>query len=403
MKKELQFSSICARETPNPKTTNPHVLPLYASSSFSLDSIDQGIAVFSGKEQAHVYSRYGNPTVEAVANKLARLEGHGLELEPGALLFSSGMSAISTVFLAALKSGDTLLTQGNLYGGTTELLLKVLQPLGIKTRFCNLQNLDEVEHILQTEHNIRMLYFETPANPTLACVDIQALAALAQKYNALSAIDNTFATPYLQQPLALGCDLVIHSTTKFLNGHGNSIAGAVIGRDAVWMKEKLWPVMKLAGTNVSPWDAWLLHNGLKTLHLRMERHCSNAQTLAEYLEQHPQVSRVNYNGLPSHPDHQLAKRQMRAYGGMLSFELAGGMEAGIEFMRSVKLCTLAPTLGDTDTLVLHPASSSHVNVDRQMRLENHITDGLVRVSVGIEAIEDLIADFEQAIATASKK
>jgi methionine-gamma-lyase len=195
----------------------------------------------------------------------------------------------------------------------------------------------------------------------------------------------------------LGCDFVVHSTTKFLNGHGNSIAGAVIGRDAGFMKAKLWPVMKLAGTNANPWDAWLLHNGLKTLHLRMDRHCSNAQALAEYLEQHPAVSRVNYNGLPSHPDHQLAKRQMRGFGGMLSFELAGGMEAALHFMRSVQLCTLAPTLGDTDTLVLHPASSSHVNVSQAMRLENGITDGLIRVSVGIESIEDLLEDFGRAI------
>jgi methionine-gamma-lyase len=241
------------------------------------------------------------------------------------------------------------------------------------------------------------LYFETPANPTLACVDMEALARLARQYGVYTAADNTFCTPYLQQPFRYGVDFIVHSTTKFLNGHGNSIAGVLVARDPEWLQTKGWQAMKLAGTNCNPWDAWLVHNGMKTLPLRMDRHSQNAQALAEFLEEHPKVARVNYNGLPSHPDHELASRQMRQFGGMLSFELMGGLEAGVAFMKKVQFCTLAPTLGDVDTLILHPASMSHLNIPKEVRLQNGITDGLIRVSVGIENIRDIQADLEQAM------
>ena len=224
------------------------------------------------------------------------------------------------------------------------------------------------------------------------------MADLAHRYGALCAIDNTFATPVLQQPFALGVDYVIHSTTKYLNGHGNSIAGVVIGRDQETMRKGVWRAMKLIGTNCSPFEAWLTNNGLKTLSLRMERHCSNALKVAHFLEQHPAVERVNYPGLQSHPDYALATRQMRGgYGGMLSFELRGGLDAGIACMNRIQFCSLAPTLGDVDTLILHPASSSHLAVPKEIRLQNGITDGLVRVSVGIENVTDIVADLEQAI------
>ncbi|MEO0778596.1 MAG: PLP-dependent transferase, partial [Bacteroidota bacterium] len=231
----------------------------------------------------------------------------------------------------------------------------------------------------------------------MACVDLAALGALARKYQCHTAVDNTFCTPYLQQPFRYDIDFIVHSTTKYLNGHGNSTAGIVIGRDVELMQKKVWTAMKLTGTNCNPFDAWLTHNGLKTLELRMDRHCSNAQRVAEYLEQHPAVERVNYNGLPSHPDHELAKSQMSGFGGMLSFELRAGLQAGIDFMNRIRFCTLAPTLGDVDTLVVHPASSSHLNVAKEVRLRNGITDGLVRLSVGIENPADIIADLEQAI------
>ncbi|HMO41216.1 MAG TPA: aminotransferase class I/II-fold pyridoxal phosphate-dependent enzyme [Saprospiraceae bacterium] len=398
MQHTLRFGSLCAHELPGKQTTDPHLLPIYATSSFAFESIDQGIDIFQGKAQGHVYSRYGNPTVEAVAEKIALLETHGLNRKAKAILFSSGMSAIATLALALLKTGDKILTQGNLYGGTTELFTKIFQPLGIETILTNLKDLNQVETIVKNDPSVRMLYFETPANPTMDCVDMAALAAIARQYNRISAVDNTFCTPYLQQPFAFGVDYIVHSTTKFLNGHGNSIAGALVGHDLEMMNGRIWQTMKLAGTNCNPWDAWLVHNGIKTLELRMERHSANALTIAQWLEKHPKIARVNYNGLLSHPDHALAKKQMRNFGGMLSFELRDGLQAGIEFMNKIRFCTLAPTLGDVDTLILHPASMSHINIPKEIRLQNGITDGLVRLSVGIENVEDIIEDLEQALA-----
>lgn len=397
MSQSIHFDSLCVKEMPEKRTTDPHILPIYATSSFAFESIDQGIDIFTGKEKGHVYGRYGNPTIEVVADKIAAMEAHGLGIEAAGLMVSSGMAAISTLVLGLLKSGDKILTQGNLYGGTTELFTQIIARFGVEPLFTDLRDLEGVERILKAEPAVKLLYFETPANPTLACVDMEALADLGKKYSAYTAADNTFCTPYLQQPFRHGVDFIIHSTTKFLNGHGNSIAGAIVAKDVEWLRTKAWQAMKLAGTNCNPWDAWLVHNGLKTLFLRMDRHSGNAQTLAEFLEQHPRVERVNYNGLPSHPDHELASRQMRQYGGMLSFELRDGLEAGVAFMKKIKFCTLAPTLGDTDTLILHPASMSHLNIPREVRLQNGITDGLIRVSVGLENVEDIRGDLEQAL------
>jgi methionine-gamma-lyase len=242
-----------------------------------------------------------------------------------------------------------------------------------------------------------MIYFETPANPTLACVDIAALVDLGKRYHCQITADNTFSSPYVQQPFAFGVDFVVHSTTKYINGHGNSTGGAIIGKKDQPGKDEIFSGLKLLGGNSNAWDAWLINNGMKTLELRMERHCANALKIAEFLSDHNQVEQVNYPGLTSHPDHALAKRQMRAFGGMLSFELAGGLEAGKAFMNRLEFCKLAPTMGDVDTLVLHPASMSHLRVPKEVRLANQITDGLVRLSVGIENVEDIIADLDQAI------
>lgn len=394
----MHKDSLTVREQHDNRTTAPHVLPIYATSSFIFEDIDQGIEIFKNIESGHAYSRYANPTVDTVGTKIAALEAHGLDMEATAVMTSSGMSAIATLMLGMLKSGDKVLTQGNLYGGTTELFKNIFGQFGIEPLFANLKDLDAVESLMRSDSKIKMLYCETPANPTLACVDIAALTKIAHENGAYCAIDNTFPTPMLQQPFAHGVDFIVHSTTKYLNGHGNSIAGVVLGRDKKLMREGVWRAMKLVGTNCSPFEAWLTYNGLKTLALRMERHCSNAQQLAEYLEKHPAVERVNYPGLASHPDHILAQRQMPGgFGGMMSFQLKGGMEAGIKCMNLVQFCTLAPTLGDVDTLILHPASSSHLAVSKELRLQNGITDGLIRVSVGIENIADIIADLEQAI------
>jgi len=394
----MQIDSLCVKEPQDLRTTAPHVLPIYATSSYVFENIEQGIEIFSNIESGHTYSRYANPTVDVVAQKIADLETHGLGLEATAVLTSSGMSAISTLLSGLLRSGDQVLTQGNLYGGTTQLLHSTFGSFGVETLMADLRDLNQVEDLLKKSPRIRLLYCETPANPTLACVDIRALADLAHRYGAWCAIDNTFATPLLQQPFAHGVDFIVHSTTKFLNGHGNSIAGAIVGLDKKVMRQQVWNAMKLMGTNCSPFEAWLTHNGLKTLALRMTRHSSNALALAIFLEKHPAVERVNYPGLASHPDHDLAQRQMRGgFGGMLSFELRGGFDAGVRCMNRLQLCTLAPTLGDVDTLVLHPASSSHLHVAREVREQNGITDGLVRISVGIENEQDLIQDFKQAL------
>ena len=394
----MHIDSLTVKERPDNRTTAPHVLPIYATSSFAFDDINQGIEIFKNIESGHVYSRYANPTVDTVAAKIADLETHGLGLEASAVMTSSGMSAISTLLLGVLKTGDKILTQGNLYGGTTELLTAVFGQFGVETVLTDLRDLNKVESALQHDKKIKLLYCETPANPTLACVDIRALAEIAHRHGALCAIDNTFSTPLLQQPFAHGVDFIIHSTTQYLNGHGNSTAGIIVGLDKTLMRKNVWKAMKLVGTNCSPFEAWLTHNGMKTLALRMERHCSNALVLAEFLEKHPAVERVNYPGLPSHPDHELAKHQMRGgFGGMLSFELKGGLEAGIACMNRIQFCTLAPTLGDVDTLILHPASSSHIAVPKEIREQNGITDGMIRVSVGIENVGDIVADLAGAI------
>lgn len=392
------IDSFCAKESSENRSTAPHILPIYATSSFSFEDIQQGIDIFQNVQKGHAYSRYYNPTVDAVGEKIAQLEAFGIDVPASGVMTSSGMSAISTLMLGVLKAGDAILTQGNLYGGTTELLVKVLAQFGVEIILTNLRALNNVEDLLKKNPKIKMLYCETPANPTLACVDIAALAMLAHQYGALCAIDNTFPSPLLQQPLGLGVDFVIHSTTKYLNGHGNSIAGVVVGADPERMQKQVWNAMKLLGTNCSPFEAWLTNNGLKTLALRMEKHSSNALALAHFLEKHPAVERVNYPGLASHADHLLAQKQMKgAYGGMMSFELKGGLEAGLKCMNQVKMCALAPTLGDVDTLILHPASSSHLHVAPDVRAQYGITDGLIRLSVGIENPSDLINDLQQAI------
>lgn len=397
MRQKINIDSLCVRDMEEPRTTRPHQLPIYATSSFAFDNIEEGIDIFTGKKSGHVYGRYGNPTVDAVGQKIADLEAYNTGLDTFGYLTSSGMSAISTVILSLLKSGDTLLTQGDLYGGTTELLLKVVANAGIKTVFMDLTDLDAIEQLCVNNRTIKMIYLETPANPTMKCIDILAVARIAKKYGVLTCVDNTFCTPLLQQPLSFGIDFVIHSTTKFINGHGNSIAGVIVGHDVKY-KKQIWTTLKLLGTTCSPWEAWLINNGLKTLSLRMAKHSENAMQVALYLKSHPKVTSVNYNGLEDHPYHETAKKQMKGFGGMLSFEINASLDDVLTILNKLKFCTLAPTLGDVDTLVLHPVTSSHLNVDKSQREANGITDGLVRLSVGIESAEDIIYDLEQALA-----
>ncbi len=381
----------------NEQVIRSHQLPIFASSSFEFADIQQGIDVFSGKEQAHFYSRYANPTIDAVAQKIADLEGFGLDKKLRGVMVSSGMAAISTLLMGVLKTGDKVLTQGNLYGGTTELFNKILQPLGISPVYVNLSDAEAVRKAYSNHPEIKCVYFETPANPTLECIDIAALLSIAKtEFGSITVCDNTFCSPYLQQPFAFGVDFVIHSTTKYLNGHGNATAGIIVGEEGAAMQQ-VWQAMKLIGSNCNPFDAWLTATGIKTLEVRMQRHCSNASTVAAWLEAQPQISRVNHPSLVSHASHELAKKQMRDFGGMLSFEMRDGFDAAVSAMKRIKFASFAPTLGDVDTLIMHPASMSHVNIAREMREQNGITDGLIRLSVGIENVQDIIDDLAQAI------
>jgi methionine-gamma-lyase len=374
-----------------------HQVPIYASSTFVYDSAEQGMKRFSGEEEGFIYSRWGNPTVKEAEEKIAALETFGLNLEVKGIMHASGMAAIATLFLSQLKSGDQVLSHFSLYGGSDEILARVLPDLGIDPVIADLRLLDQVEDIIRKNPKIRMMYLETPANPTIQCVDLKELSAIAKRHGLLVACDNTFATPYLQQPFRYDIDFVVHSTTKFLNGHGTAIGGILLGRDLELMKTKVTKVHRLLGGSANPFDSFLLINGIKTLELRMDRHCSNAMELARFLEMQDVIERVHYAGLASHPDHAIAMKQMKHPGAMLSFELKGGLQAGIKIMNALKMCVRTVSLGTVDTLLSHPASMTHNGVPKEQRERYGITDGMIRMNVGIENPEDILADLEQAL------
>jgi len=393
--KSYKLETIVVQEQPERRTTKPHILPIYATSGFTFDTIEEGINVFADPKSGHLYSRFSNPTLDTVAEKIAKMESYGTDVDAFCLLTNTGMAAIHCILASQLSAGDKILTQGNIYGGTTELLKKIFSHFGIETIFADLKKESDVEEIIAKNPAIKILYFETPANPTLACLDIKKMTALANRHNLLTIVDNTFCTPLLQRPLSYGVDFVIHSTTKYLNGHGNGLGGAIIADKKHY--DTIWTHYKLIGPTASPFEAWLINNGLKTLGLRIFKHSENALAVAKYLEDHPKVEVVNYPGLDSHPDHKIAKKQMAAFGGMMSFEVKGGIEAGKQFMNKIELCSLVPTLGNADTIVLHPASMSHLHIEKKMRESYGITDGLIRLSVGIEHTDDIINDLQCAL------
>jgi methionine-gamma-lyase len=396
------FSSLAVHGGHKQDPMYAHQVPIYASSTYVYDTAEQGMRRFSGDEEGYIYSRWGNPTMTEAADKIAALEAFGVKnnngntLEVKGILHASGMAAISTLMVATLKPGDKILTHFSLYGGTDELVQKILPGLNITAEIVDLRDLDKAEGIMKSG-GIKMLYLETPANPTIQCVDIEELSKIAKQYNIIVACDNTFATPYLQQPFRYDVDFVIHSTTKFLNGHGTAIGGILLGRDTQVMKTHITKVHRLLGGNANPFDAFLLIQGIKTLELRMERHCHNAIAVATFLEKHSAVSKVNYTGLTSHPDHPVALKQMKHPGGMLSFELKKGLQGGIDFMNRLKMCVRTVSLGTCDTLLSHPASMSHAGIPKEQRIKYGISDGLIRMNVGIENLQDIIADLEQAL------
>jgi methionine-gamma-lyase len=393
----IGFGSIAVHGGHQQDPNYAHLTPIYATSTYVFDTAEQGMRRFSGKEDGYIYSRWGNPTFTEAEQKIAALEAFGLNVEVTGLLHASGMAAISTLFLSNLKAGQKILTHYSLYAGTNDFCHMIMPDLGIEPIIIDLRDLNKAEDILKKEKEIGLVYLETPANPTLQCVDIEALTSLAKKYGKKVACDNTFATPYLQQPFKYGVDFVMHSTTKFLNGHGTAIGGILLGADRVFMKTKATKLQRVLGGNSNPFDAFVLVNGLKTLEIRMDRHCQNAMQVAKFLESHAKVSRVNYTGLSSHPDHGIAMKQMKHPGAMMSFELKGGIEAGVELMNKLQLCLRTVSLGTTETLLCHPASMTHFSVPKEQRERYGITDGLIRMSVGIEDVRDIVTDLEQSL------
>ena len=366
-------------------------MPIYQTSTFIFDSAEQGGRRFALEEAGYIYTRLGNPTTTVLENKIAALE----EGE-AAVATSSGMGAISSTLWTVLKAGDHVVTDKTLYGCTFALMCHGLTRFGIEVTFVDTSNLDEVKNAMK--ENTRVVYLETPANPNLKIVDIEALAKIAHTNpNTLVIVDNTFATPYMQKPLTLGADVVVHSVTKYINGHGDVIAGLVITNKALADQIRFVGLKDMTGAVLGPQDAYYIIRGMKTFEIRMERHCKNARKVVEFLNNHPKIERVYYPGLETHPGYEIAKKQMKDFGAMISFELKGGFEAGKTLLNSLKLCSLAVSLGDTETLIQHPASMTHSPYTKEEREAAGITDGLVRLSVGLENVEDIIADLEHGL------
>ncbi|EUB28504.1 methionine gamma-lyase [Fusobacterium sp. CM22] len=366
-------------------------MPIYQTSTFIFDSAEQGGRRFALEEAGYIYTRLGNPTTTVLENKIAALE----EGE-AAVATSSGMGAISSTLWTILKAGDHVVTDKTLYGCTFALMCHGLTRFGIEVTFVDTSNLDEVKNAMK--ENTRVIYLETPANPNLKIVDLEVLSKLAHTNpNTLVIVDNTFATPYMQKPLKLGADIVVHSVTKYINGHGDVIAGLVITNKELADQIRFVGLKDMTGAVLGPQDAYYIIRGMKTFEIRMERHCKNAKKVVEFLNKHPKIERVYYPGLETHPGHEIAKKQMKDFGAMISFELKGGFEAGKTLLNNLKLCSLAVSLGDTETLIQHPASMTHSPYTKEEREAAGITDGLVRLSVGLENVEDIIADLEQGL------
>lgn len=364
--------------------------PVYQTSTYAFPTVEHGAACFAGEADGHFYSRISNPTLAVLEQRMASLEGG-----EAALALASGMGAITSTLWTLLRPGDELIVGLTVYGCTFAFMHHGIGQFGVTVRHVDLD--DPVALAAAITPRTRMIFFETPANPTMRLVDIARVADVARRHDVLVVVDNTYCTPYLQRPLALGADLVVHSATKYLSGHGDITAGLVVGRADLVGRIRLEGLKDMTGAVMSPHDASLLLRGIKTLALRMDRHCSTALAVARRLEQAPQVEQVRYPGLESFAQHGLAQRQMRLPGGMIAFELKGGVVAGRRFMNALQLFSRAVSLGDAESLAQHPASMTHSAYSPQERLQHGISEGLVRLSVGLEDVEDLLADVEQAL------
>ncbi len=390
MKKVAKETQIVHGLHTGDKNTLDLVAPIHMTSAFQFKNADHGARLFAGKDEGYIYTRISNPTLSLLQEKMAVLEGG-----EDAIVTSSGMSAIASTALSLAKPGDNFISCTTVYGGTFALFTQRFKDFKIEARlispssYCSKK---EIEKLM--DKNTRFLYMETPANPTLDIVDIEIWAGVAKKHNIPLIVDNTFATPYLQNPLHLGADIIVHSATKYIGGHADIIGGIIVGTKKMMYQIKE-EYVHYFGPAMSPFNAWLFLRGIKTLAVRMERHSSNASKIAKWLKAHPKVAKVYYPGLLSHAGHHIAKKQMKYFGGMIAFDVTGGVKAGKAVMDNVKICKLAVSLGDCDTLIQHPASMTHSTYTKKDRTNAGITDGLIRLSVGIESADDIIDDLEK--------
>lgn len=365
-----------------------HSTPLYLSSSFVFEDAEDMRASFTEEKERNIYSRFTNPNTSEFVDKVCKMEG----AESG-YAFATGMSAVFSTFAALLNSGDHIVSASSVFGSTHTLFTKYLPKWNIETSYFNINDVDTIESLIQS--NTKILYAESPTNPAVDIIDLEVLGAIAKKHNILLVIDNCFATPYLQNPIKFGADIVIHSATKLMDGQGRVLGGVAVGR-ADLIRE-IYLFSRNTGPALSPFNAWVLSKSLETLAVRVDKHCENALKVAEFLESHENVSLVKYPFLKSHPQYEIAKKQMKLGGNIIAFEVKGGVEGGRAFLNKIKVLSLSANLGDTRTIVTHPASTTHSKLSTEDRMETGITDGLVRISVGLEHTDDIINDLNQAL------
>ena len=386
---EQEFETLAIRAGIHRTAEGEHSEPIFPTSSFVFESAAHAAARFSGEEPGNIYARFTNPTVRTFEQRLAALEGG-----EACVATASGMSAILSTCMALLKTGDHVVSSQSVFGTTRVLFNNYMQRFGVDVDFVSLTDLGAWERAIRPE--TKLLFLETPSNPLTDIIDIQQIADLAHQHGALLVVDNCFCTPALQLPLNLGADIVIHSATKYLDGQGRCVGGAVVG-DADLVGKEVFGFLRTAGPTMSPFNAWTFLKGLETLSLRMNAHSSSAMELARWLEAHPRIERVYYPGLESHPQHDLAKRQMKGFGGIVSFDVAGGKEAGWKVVDATEVISITANLGDTKTTITHPATTTHGRLTPEEREAAGISDGLIRVSVGLESINDIRADLERGL------
>ena len=385
---EFGFETQAIRNQLERSQFQEHSVPLYLTSSFVFEDAEDMRASFSEEKDRNIYSRFSNPNTTEFVEKICKMEG----AEAG-YAFATGMAAVYSTFAALLNSGDHIVSAGSVFGSTHALFTKYFPKWNIQTSYFDINKPETIESYI-TE-NTKILYAESPTNPAVDILDLEYLGQIAKKHNLILIIDNCFATPYIQNPISFGAHLVIHSATKLIDGQGRVLGGVTVGRED--LIREIYLFSRNTGPALSPFNAWVLSKSLETLAVRLEKHCENALAVAEFLESHPNVNLVKYPFLKSHPQYEIAKKQMRLGGNIVAFEIKGGLESGRKFLDKIKLCTLSANLGDTRTIVTHPASTTHSKLSVQERLAVSITDGLVRVSVGLETVKDVIADLNQAL------